>query len=131
MKTNLSKVEINQGMKNMIENNALAFATVNLKSEPHNIAVGFVKAISKNQLLITDNHIHESLENIKNNPNVSLVVWAREWEKHCIGYELCGKAKYYREGEFVERIKQIPENKGEPCKGAILVTLNKIKVLSC
>ena len=29
--------------------------------------------------------------------------------------------------KWYEMVKQIPENKGEPCKGAILITINKIK----
>lgn len=129
MGTVMKKVEINDGMKKIIEENAVALATVNSKSEPHNIAVGFVKVVSKNQLLISCNYINETLENIKKNPNISLAVWTRNWETNCIGYELNGKAEYLNEGKWVEEIKQIPENKDAPCKGAILITINKIKVL--
>jgi len=129
MGTFVKKIEINEGMKKIIEENALALATVNPKSEPHNIAVGFVKVVSKNQLLISDNYINETLENIKTNSNVSLAVWIRNWEDNCIGYELFGEAEYFKEGKWIERIKQIPENKDAPCKGAILITLNKIKIL--
>jgi len=125
----IKEIKINEGMKKIIENNALALASVNSKLEPHNIAVGFVKVVSKNQLLISDNYINETLENIKNNPNVSLVVWIRNWEDNCIGYELSGKAEYFNGGKWIEKIKQIPENKDVPCKGAILITINKIKVL--
>jgi len=43
---------------------------------------------------------------------------------------LGGTAEYFTEGKWYELIKQIPENKGEPCKGAILATINKIKKLA-
>jgi len=130
MGTILKKAEINEGMKKIIEGNAMAFATVDEKREPHNIAVGFVKVISKNQLLISNNWFVETVENIKKNPNVSLVVWARDWEENCVGYEFKGKAEEFTSGKWLEEIKKIPVNQGEPCKSAIVVTINKIKLLN-
>ncbi len=129
MGTILKKAEINEGMKKIIEENALALATVNEKKEPHNIAVGFVKVISKNQLLVSNNWFVETIENIRKNPNVSLVVWARNWEENCVGYEFGGKAEEFTSGKWLEEIKKIPINLGEPCKSAIVVTINKIKLL--
>jgi len=129
MGTFAKNIDINEGMKKMIEENAMGFATVDKKGEPHNIAVGFVQVISKNQLLISDNWIVESVENIKSNTNVSLVVWNKDWKEACIGYELKGKAEYFTSGRWINEIKKLPINKGEPCKGAILITINKIKIL--
>ena len=120
---------INEGIKNIIENNAMGLATVDKIGNPHCIAVGYVKVISKNQLIISDNYLKETLENIKSNPNVSLVVWCSDWKENCVGYELKGKAECFTSGKWIDFIKKIPINKGEPCKGAILVTLNKIKPL--
>lgn len=113
----------------MIEENALGLATTDKQGNPHNIAVAYVRVISKNQLVISDNYLKETLENIKLNNNVSLVVWAEKWKEACIGYELKGKAEYFASGKWIEFIKKIPINQGEPCKGAILVTINKIKPL--
>ncbi|MDO8623449.1 MAG: pyridoxamine 5'-phosphate oxidase family protein [archaeon] len=129
MGTILKNIEINEGMKKMIDGNIMGLATANKKGEPHNIAVGFVQIVSKNQLLISDNWIIESIDNIKLNPNVSLVVWNKNWEKSCIGYEFRGKAEYFTSGKWIEEIKKLSINKREPCKGAILITINKIKVL--
>ncbi len=129
MGTILKNSEINGGMKKLIEENALALATINGEKEPHNIAVGFVKVISKNQLLISNNWLVETVENIRKNSNVSLVVWARNWEENCVGYEFRGKAEEFTSGKWLEEIKKIPINKGEPCKSAIVVTITKIKLL--
>lgn len=129
MGTIIKKVGINEGMKKMIENNALSLASVDKTNKPHSIAVGFVKVVSKNQLLISDNYFEETIKNIKINPNVSLAVWARNWEENCIGYELKGTSEYFTEGKWIEKIKAIPENKDAPCKGAIIVTINKMRVL--
>jgi predicted pyridoxine 5'-phosphate oxidase superfamily flavin-nucleotide-binding protein len=113
----------------MIEENALGLATIDKSGNPHNIAVGYVKVISENQLLISDNWLQETIENIKSNPNVALVVWNNDWKKNCVGYELKGRVEYFTSGKWIEIIKKIPINKGEPCKGAILITINKIKSL--
>lgn len=129
MGTEIKKIEINEGMKKMIENNALSLASIDKTNKPHSIAVGFVRVVSKNQLLISDNYLIDTIENIKNNKNVSLAVWERNWEENCIGYELNGIAEYFTKGKWIEEIKKLPINQGAPCKGAIIVTLNKIKVL--
>lgn len=122
-------MKINEGIKNMVENNALGFASVDELGNPHNIAVAFVKVVSDNELVVSDNCLNETIENIKRNPNISLVVWAKDWEENCIGYELKGVAEYFIDGKWIEFIKKIPINEGEPCKGAILIKVNKIKVL--
>ena len=121
---------INEGIKNMIENNAMGLATIDKEGKPHNIAVGYVKVVSKNQIVISNNYLVETIENIKRNPNVALVVWASNWKENCIGYELKGKAEYFISGKWLEFIKKIPINTGEHCKGAILITINKIKLLT-
>ena len=121
---------LNEGIKNMIEKNALGLATIDSSGNPHNIAVAYVKVISDDELIISDNHLKETIENIQKNPNVSLVVWHKDWEKSCIGYELKGTAEYFTEGKWIDFIKKIPINEGEPCKGAIKVKINNVKVLS-
>ncbi|KYK25216.1 hypothetical protein AYK26_06375 [Euryarchaeota archaeon SM23-78] len=122
--------EINQELKKLIEENALAFATVDESGNPHCIAVGFAKIVSKNQVLITDNYMAETRRNIQKNPSVALTVWNKEWKKECVGYELRGTAEYFKEGKWIDYVKKIPENKGEPCKGAILIIVSKIKKLA-
>lgn len=129
MGTIIKKIKINEGMKKIIEENALGLATVDKNNKPHNIAVGFVRVISENELLISDNYFDETVNNIKNNANVSLVVWIQDWKENCVGYELAGIAEYYPSGKYIEMIKKIPENKDAPCKGAILVKISKIKLL--
>jgi predicted pyridoxine 5'-phosphate oxidase superfamily flavin-nucleotide-binding protein len=109
-------IKITPKIKKLIEENALAFATVDEKGNPHCIAVGFVKVVSKNQILVTDNYMVETTRNIQKNPNVVLVVWNKDWKENCVGYELRGVAQYFRSGKWYEMVKKIPENKGEPCK---------------
>jgi len=122
--------EISEELKALIENNALALATVDAEGKPHCIAVGYAKVVDDNIILITDNFMAETRNNIQKKPDVSLSVWKRNWEEECEGYEFKGTAEYFNKGEWCDKVKKIPENKGEPCKGAILVTINKIKKLA-
>jgi len=110
-------------LKELIEKNALCLATVK-NNKPHTIAVACVKVV-KNKIIITDNFMKETKENLKKNNNVALVVWNKDW----VGFELMGKGKYYNSGKWIEFVKRIPENKKYPCKGAIVVNISKIKKL--
>lgn len=123
-------MQIDGGLKKMIEGNALAVATVGADGNPHCIAVAFVKVVGDDKVLITDNYMKETTGNLRENNRVALAVWNKEWEEDCVGYQLKGTAEYFSEGEWYERIKAMPENDGEPCKGAILVTVNNIKRLA-
>lgn len=114
----------------MIENNALGLATIDASNNPHVIAVGCVKVVSDNQILITDDYIVETTKNIRQNPNVALAVWSKNWEENCVGYELKGTAEYFTKGKWYDIMKQNPDTEGEPRKGAIVVTIDKIKELA-
>jgi len=121
-------MKINNELKKLIEKNALALATISKNRKIHLIAVGDVKVVSKNQILIGDNFMRETLANIKRNNNVALLVWNKYWKKDCIGYELKGTVKYFTEGKWKKLIEKI--HKSCPAKGAILVNISKIKKLA-
>jgi predicted pyridoxine 5'-phosphate oxidase superfamily flavin-nucleotide-binding protein len=121
-------IKIDNKLKNLIEKNALCLTTVK-NNKPHAIAVAYAKVI-KNKILITDNFMKETKGNLKENNNVALAVWNRNWEKNCIGFEIKGKAKYFSSGKWREFVKKIPENKKYSAKGAILITISKIKKLA-
>src|SRR4030043_353151 len=57
-----------------IEKKIVAIATVDKKNKPHNIAIQINK-IQGDKIILTDNYMKLTVENIKNNPNVSLVFW--------------------------------------------------------
>ncbi|MBM3228322.1 pyridoxamine 5'-phosphate oxidase family protein [Candidatus Pacearchaeota archaeon] len=113
--------KMEEKFKKIIEENPVAFATINAKSEPHVIAVAFVK-VKDNKIIITNNYMKSTVINLKKSPNVGLVVWDKKWN----GIKIQGKAKYFEKGKWIDFIKSIPENKNEPCKGAIVVEINKI-----
>lgn len=112
---------IDPKIRKIIEKNPLAFATIR-NNKPYVICVACCKVVSKSKILITDNFMKATVQNIVKNSNVALVVWNRRWE----GYQFLGKAKYYQKGKWLEYVKGIKENKGLPAKGAVLVTVNKV-----
>ena len=108
--------------KKIIEENPVAFATVSKTNKPNVNAVAYVKVVSKNQIIITDNYMQQTKENLDNNNNVCLAVWNKDWK----GFKLVGTAEYFSNGKWKKFVEQMPENKGLPAKGAILVTISKL-----
>jgi len=116
---------ITEEIKKIIEENVVALASIDNEGNPYCIAVAYVK-VKDDKIVITANYMNTTLENIKNNPNVCLIAWDKDWK----GYQIKGKAEYFEEGEWMDFVKAIPENKDEPCKGALVVEINNIKKLA-
>jgi len=112
----------NPQIKKLLEKNPIAFATVDQFGKPNVIGVAYVKVISAKKILITDNYMNQTIKNLKNNANVCLVAWDKKWQ----GVKLIGQALYFTQGEWIEYIKKIKENKNLPTKGAIVVNISKI-----
>jgi len=109
-------------IQKIIEKNPIAFSTVMKNNKPNVIGVAFVKVIDKDQILITDNYMNQTIEDILANNNVCLIVW----DKNLKGYKIVGRAKYYTSGKWKKFVEEMKENKGLPAKGAIVVKVSKI-----
>jgi len=119
---------IEPGIKKLIEDNALSFCTVDAAGQPHSIAVAYCKVFD-DQVIISNSHIEESIENLRVNPNVSLAVWNKEWETACVGFELKGTAENQTSGKWLDFVKEMPDNEGYDIKSAIVVTVTSVKKL--
>ncbi len=107
-------------IKDKIEKAIIAIATVNQEGEPHNIVIAHAK-VEEHKIIITDNYMKTTIENIKNNSNVSLVFWDEEK-----GWRINGRAEYYKDGEWFELVKSLETNKNHPCKGAIVINTEEV-----
>ena len=114
-------VKINSTLKKLIENNPLSFSTVGVDKKPHIIYVASVK-VDKDKILITDNFMNQTKLNLSKNSFVSLSLLVGQ-----AGFEILGVAKYFSNGKVVDFVKKLPENNNLPSKGAIRVTVSKIK----
>lgn len=117
-------IEMDNKLKKLIEENILGLATITPEKRPYIIAVQYVK-VKDGKLVITDNYMKTTPMNIKLNPNVCLAFWDSKNE----GYRIEGLAEYWIDGEYLQFVKSLKENKNEPCKGAITVTISKIQKL--
>lgn len=109
-------------IKNLIEENPISLSTVMSDGKPNAIGVAYVKVVSDNKLIITDNYMNQTVKDIQENKSLCLLVWDKEMK----GYKLIGEAKYLSSGEWLDFVRKLPENEGLPAKGAILVRVAKI-----
>jgi uncharacterized pyridoxamine 5'-phosphate oxidase family protein len=100
--------------KKLIERSVIALATCR-NNKPHVIPIACAKVVGKN-IVITDNFMKRTKENIKKNKNVELTFW-----KNDKTYNVDGKAAYYNNGKWLDFVKKMKENKGLPAKGAIII----------
>ena len=113
-------MKISVVLKKLVESNSLFLSSCD-NNFPHTVCVAYAK-IRDNTLIITDNYMEKTVENILKNPFVSISFLDNEK-----GFELLGQAKYFSKGKFLGFVKNIPENKGLPCKGAIVVSIKSTK----
>ncbi len=107
-------------IKEKLENSTIALSTIN-NNKPHTIFILYPKIVDE-KIVITDNYMKTTIENIKNNENICLAFF--ESEK---GWRINGKAKYYNSGKWFDFVRQADENDGMPAKGAIVIETEEIK----
>jgi len=112
-----------EDIKDNIEKATIAVATVDSDNKPHAIAIMYAK-IKGGKVVITNNYMSSTIKNLENNPYVSLVFWEGEE-----GFRIDGKVEYFDSGEWLDYVKGLPENKGHPANGALVISIESIKEL--
>jgi pyridoxine/pyridoxamine 5'-phosphate oxidase len=106
-----------------IKNKIAVLSSVKPDNKPYSIAI-LISEIDDKKVIITDNYMQTTIYNLRKNPYVSLV-----YHDSKIGIQISGKAKYYDYGKWLEYVKRLPQNKGYPAKGALLIEIEEIKEL--
>jgi predicted pyridoxine 5'-phosphate oxidase superfamily flavin-nucleotide-binding protein len=114
-------MQISEKHKKIIENNLIFLSTCSKNAIPRVIVCADVKVLD-DKLLITDNYMKVTKDNIIENNLVYLCVGS---EKQGFLY-IFGKVNYKISGKYFSFIKDLKENKGFPCKGVLVVTCKKI-----
>jgi len=112
---------INTKQKTLLQTEPVAVATVNSDGSPNVIAVMEVKVFDDTTIVITDNFMRLTKENILRDPRICLGVWTKDE-----GYKFVGVAQYFSEGKWIDFITAIKENDGYSRKGAIVVKVGKV-----
>jgi uncharacterized protein len=110
-------------IKEKLEKSIIALAICDEEENPHNIAVQ-INRVKEKKIILTDNYMQKTKENIKSNPKVALVFW-----KGDEGFGIRGRAEYFEDGKFLDFVKSLPENKSFPAKGAIIIDVKEIRKL--
>lgn len=103
-----------------LKNKIVSLSTVTKDNKPHSIACE-INGIKDKKIIITDNYMKTTIDNIKDNAHVCIVYWDNQ-----TGYRICGTAKYYECGEWLKFVESLPENKNFPCKGALIVNVENV-----
>jgi len=105
----------------------MAFSTVDSCGIPNVSAIGSKKIINDNTIYTIDTFHNKTIENIKQNPNVSIAMW-----KDLVGYQIKGTAKYYTKGNVFDKGKEwiLKLKPQKVVKGVIEIKITEIYYLS-
>ena len=103
----------------------ICVATVNNEYIPNVIYVKFLKYIDDSTVVIADNKLVKTKNNILANSNLSFVVLDPETKK---SYQLKGKVQYIQDGEkYQDVLNWVQEERPDFCpKGALYISINEI-----
>lgn len=113
-----------EDIKDKLEQATIAVSTVNSENKPYGIVIMSAK-VKDNKIIITNNYMKTTIDNIKNNPNICLVFW--EGEK---GWRVSGKAEHFDSGKWFDFVKSLHENKKYNPKGVLVIEIEEIRELA-
>lgn len=111
-------------IKNLFEQiPVMALATADNDGTPNVSAIGSKKIIDKNTIWTIDTFHQKTMDNIKQNGQVSIGFW-----KDLVGYQIKGFATYYSEGELFEEGKEwiLEKKPNKIVKGVIEIKVSDI-----
>jgi len=114
-------MELTNEMINGIKNNDLFFlATCSNEQIPNVVPIKYLKWIGNNKVLVADNFMKKTKQNILNNSNVSFVV--KEIREH--PFQFKGKVTIYTEGNYFDEAVKMVEN--HKPKSALVMEIKEV-----
>lgn len=118
--------------KDLIDGKPMHIATVNSDNNPNLSVASDIRVLEEDKIIISVNEMNNTQGNIAYNSNVVLTVFNEEW----IGLRMCGKAKFYEDGEYYDFCNKTFFSNGEVTpfgatkpKGAIVINIEKVEEL--
>ncbi len=113
-------------IKNLIECHPMHIATITKESHPNLAVVSDIKVLDNKTLLLSNNEMIHTPDNIQNNPNVVLTSFNEKWA----GVRITGKAKYYTKGKYFELCDELFNNDTATPKGVIIIKVTKVESIA-
>lgn len=123
---------ITQDMKEVAANaGPVIFATASKAGQPNGVPIGFAKIISDDEIMLADNFMHKTRQNIEENPMVSITCWSPKIRG---GYQFKGEARIETAGkrfdDAIQWVKNVSSKWETPVKpnpkAVILVKVREI-----
>ena len=121
-------VTFNDEMRGLLKETEIwVLATADRNGIPNAVPLGCVKLLDDDSLLLVDNFMKKTVDNIAVNPYVAVSVW-----EDATGYQFKGNATIERSGEhFDAAVKMVKARNAELTpKGIVLVTIDSIYITS-
>jgi len=99
----------------------MVFTTIDTNNVANSVWVLCAKLVNDNQIVIANNAMHKTLENIGNGSKGVLLYIAPERES----YQLKGTLEYYTDGPVYDDMKRWLDPKF-PGKGAVVLTIEEV-----
>ncbi len=107
----------------LIENNPCHIATINQDVRPNLSVASDVKVLDEKTILISNNEMIHTPDNIIVNNNVVLTSFNDKWA----GIRLTGMASYYTQGEYFDICNKLFKNEKTTPKGVIIVKVKQVE----
>lgn len=120
--------KMNERMKEIFEKQqVIALATATKKGVPNVVPISGKKIIDDETILISDQFLNKTLNNMKDNPEVAITIW-----ENLEGYQFKGTATIETSGQRFEETAKWIEDLGKQLniplksKGAVIIAISEI-----
>ncbi|MFA5358472.1 MAG: pyridoxamine 5'-phosphate oxidase family protein [Patescibacteria group bacterium] len=108
-------------LKKIKIDSVVSVATVSKSGVPNIIAAEICKINADGSLVLTDNHMNQTVKNIKENKNIALLYHYKD-----LWWKLIGTTEYFTSGKWLDIVRKLPTNKGYQPKGVLIIRVKKI-----
>ncbi|MBP3581871.1 MAG: pyridoxamine 5'-phosphate oxidase family protein [Clostridia bacterium] len=125
-KTKTIKFESLKEFANILEKNPMVISSVSEDLLPNACLVSDYFILDDKTIVISNNEMVKTPDNVKQNSNVCLLCFDSSYE----GLRLTGKANYIESGKIYELVIQKFKNENTNPKGAITISIAQVEVFS-
>lgn len=118
----LGSVRLKKYIK-LLENNPMHIATVSEDGSPNLSVASDIKVLDDETILISNNEMVHTPDNILLNRSVVLTSFSKKWA----GLRLTGYANYHVQGEYFDICNEFFNNDTATPKGAIVVKVQQVE----